>query len=216
MAFHFVADLVPLPKCWRIKVRVIRLWKTPSVLNPDVNASIDMVLCDSSVSLKHFKCCFFFSFSWNLCFANQYVIVMISYLICLFSFLKGSRISVHITKFFFSSFTELLEEGKVFIISNFSLSPNRGSFKTSVHPYRIKFQQKTVVEQVENDPAISLYGFNFIPFSNISTKIHDEDVLVGQFLTLLINFKYYAFYFHVVLTYSLFLNRCHRFAVMQE
>ena len=60
MAFHTVADLVPFPKCWRIKVRVIRLWKTPSYLNPDVNASIDMVLCDSLVSFMHLKYWLFF------------------------------------------------------------------------------------------------------------------------------------------------------------
>ena len=134
----------------------------------------------------------------------------------MFSFFKGDCIAVHLTKFFFSKFTEFLEEGKVFVISNFCLSPNRGCFKTTVHPYRIKFQEKTVVEPVEDDPAISLYGFKFIPFTNICTRIHDEDVLVGEFLTLLINFKNYAFYLDVVLTYSLFLNRCYRFADMQD
>jgi len=45
-----VVDLNPLKKNMQIKVRVIRLWKMPAYNNPSEFFSLEMVLCDKSVS----------------------------------------------------------------------------------------------------------------------------------------------------------------------
>jgi hypothetical protein len=48
--FDDVAETVPNQGSVRIKVRVIRLWKIPSFLNPSEINSIEMVLIDENVS----------------------------------------------------------------------------------------------------------------------------------------------------------------------
>jgi hypothetical protein len=47
--FDDVAETVPNQGSVRIKVRVIRLWKIPSFLNPSEISSIEMVLIDDKV-----------------------------------------------------------------------------------------------------------------------------------------------------------------------
>lgn len=48
-----------------------------------------------------------------------------------------------------------------------------------MHPYKIDFQISTVVNPVEDVTKITLYGFNFVPFPHITSRIHDDSFLVG-------------------------------------
>jgi hypothetical protein len=48
--FDYLAEVVPGRESWRIKVRVLRMWKVPSFLNPSESNSIEMVLVDEKVS----------------------------------------------------------------------------------------------------------------------------------------------------------------------
>lgn len=77
-------------------------------------------------------------------------------------------------------FTPQLVEGKVYAISNFLLGQNGGAYKSCVHSYKINFQFSTVVKPLEDDKDIPLYGFNFIPFPDICSRIHDDGLLVGK------------------------------------
>ncbi|KAK2449710.1 eukaryotic translation initiation factor 4E-1 [Trifolium repens] len=54
--FDDVAEIVPNQGSTRIKVRVLRLWKIPSFLNPSEISSIEMVLIDEKVSLVFIYC----------------------------------------------------------------------------------------------------------------------------------------------------------------
>jgi hypothetical protein len=57
--FDDVAEIVPNQGSTRIKVRVLRLWKIPSFLNPSEISSIEMVLIDEKVSFVLICClCF--------------------------------------------------------------------------------------------------------------------------------------------------------------
>jgi hypothetical protein len=47
--FDGVAEIVPNQGSVRIEVRVLRLWKIPSFLNPSEISSIEMVLIDDKV-----------------------------------------------------------------------------------------------------------------------------------------------------------------------
>ena len=54
--FDFVLDISPLKQTWRIVVRVIRLWTTPSFnYHGEVN-SMEMVLEDKEVKLVRNLC----------------------------------------------------------------------------------------------------------------------------------------------------------------
>jgi hypothetical protein len=50
--FDVVADIHPGKENMRINVRVLRLWKVPTFLNPSENGSIEMVLVDEKVIFK--------------------------------------------------------------------------------------------------------------------------------------------------------------------
>jgi hypothetical protein len=52
--FDGVADILPNQGSIRIKVRVLRLWKIPSFLNPSEISSIEMVLIDDKVCCEIF------------------------------------------------------------------------------------------------------------------------------------------------------------------
>jgi hypothetical protein len=48
-SFDYLAEVVPGRETWRIKVRVLRMWKVPAFLNPTESNSIEMVLVDEKV-----------------------------------------------------------------------------------------------------------------------------------------------------------------------
>jgi hypothetical protein len=54
--FDDVAEVVPNQGSVRIKVRVLRLWKIPSFLNPSEISSIEMVLIDEKVLIEFIYC----------------------------------------------------------------------------------------------------------------------------------------------------------------
>jgi hypothetical protein len=47
--FDAIADIHPGKENIRINVRVLRLWKVPTFLNPSENGSMEMVLVDDQV-----------------------------------------------------------------------------------------------------------------------------------------------------------------------
>jgi hypothetical protein len=47
--FDAIADIVPGNENFRIKVRVVRVWKVPAFLNPSESVSLEMVLIDEKV-----------------------------------------------------------------------------------------------------------------------------------------------------------------------
>jgi hypothetical protein len=49
MKFDSLSEIIPGRDAWRIRVRVLRLWKVPSFLNPLETNSVEMVLVDEKV-----------------------------------------------------------------------------------------------------------------------------------------------------------------------
>jgi hypothetical protein len=47
--FDVVADIVPGNENFRIKIRVVCMWKVPAFLNPTESVSLEMVLIDEKV-----------------------------------------------------------------------------------------------------------------------------------------------------------------------
>jgi hypothetical protein len=59
--FDCLSDIKPGKEAWRIRVRVVRLWKVPGFLNPGQTNSLEMVLVDEKV-------CVFYGFIRSLFF----------------------------------------------------------------------------------------------------------------------------------------------------
>jgi hypothetical protein len=64
--FDAVGDIHPGGENMRINVRVLRLWKVPTFLNPSEIGSIEMVLLDDKVNLVLQYYLFLFYFVANL------------------------------------------------------------------------------------------------------------------------------------------------------
>jgi hypothetical protein len=94
--FDDVAEIVPNQLSTRIKVRVLRLWKIPSFLNPSEISSIEMVLIDEKVSLVFIYClCCLFGLhmvcSFNMSLKVAWHLIVILYRVPRFRVLLGSN-----------------------------------------------------------------------------------------------------------------------------
>ena len=58
---NFIADLTSSKDEWTIKVRVIRLWKQPNFLQPELGDNVELVLLDENVLSKTIYVSVFYS-----------------------------------------------------------------------------------------------------------------------------------------------------------
>ncbi|XP_045797524.1 replication protein A 70 kDa DNA-binding subunit-like [Trifolium pratense] len=135
--FDSVSEILPNKDCVRIKVRVLRIWKTSSFLNPSEVNSIEMVLVDE----------------------------------------KGGKIHASIRKQFLYMFESKIEEGQVYQMSYFSVVPQTGFYRTTLHPYKLLFQIKTKVVAVKSSD-ISHHGLTLTSLAEVCSHVHDYEFLV--------------------------------------
>jgi len=76
-------------------------------------------------------------------------------------------------------FQKKLAEGGVYKMSYFSVAPGYGSYRTTVHPYKLIFQMKTKVERAESS-MIPQYGLSITKISDVCAHSADHDYLVGE------------------------------------
>jgi hypothetical protein len=76
-------------------------------------------------------------------------------------------------------FESRLGEGQVYQICNFSIIPQSGSYRTTLHPYKILFQSKTQLTSCESCD-ISDFGFSFVNIAEICAHTRDYEFLVGE------------------------------------
>ena len=93
--------------------------------------------------------------------------------------MQGSQIHAQIKNLFLSKFNYLIEEGKVYVLSKFSVVPVCGSYRTCMHPFKINFNFSTVLRVVEDDVSIPYYGFQFVRYRDITCGLRDDSYLVG-------------------------------------
>ncbi|WJX38287.1 hypothetical protein P8452_25966 [Trifolium repens] len=135
--FDAIADIHPDKEDIRINVRVLRLWKVPTFLNPSENGSIEMVLVDD----------------------------------------KGGKIHATIKKQLIYMFERKIEEGNTYDISSFAVYPQSGSYRSTLHPYKIVFKLKTKVNLSEHS-SITTYGLTVTNISDVCAHTHDYEFLV--------------------------------------
>jgi hypothetical protein len=75
-------------------------------------------------------------------------------------------------------FESKIEEGHTYQMSNFFVAPSSGSYRTTLHPYKLVFQMRTKVHN-GNGMAISRYGLSLTKIEAICSFTRDYDYLVG-------------------------------------
>jgi hypothetical protein len=64
-------------------------------------------------------------------------------------------------------------------MSNFSIFPQSGFYRTTFHPYKLVFNTRTYLKLFESDD-ISQFGLNFTNIAEICAHTHDYEYLVGE------------------------------------
>ncbi|WJX66776.1 hypothetical protein P8452_51297 [Trifolium repens] len=91
---------------------------------------------------------------------------------------KGGKIHASIRKQLIHVFEAKIEEGMVYEMSHFSIFPQLGSYRTTLHPHKLLFQLKTTVKLSDDSSDINKYGFNFTEIAEICANSHDHEFLV--------------------------------------
>ncbi|CAA0383876.1 unnamed protein product [Arabidopsis thaliana] len=91
---------------------------------------------------------------------------------------KGERIQASIRSQLLSKFQEKLEEGDCYMIMNFEISDNGGSYRASSHPYKINFMSMTHVKKCDEQIPNLEFRFNFVPFSDIQARTDNDNVFI--------------------------------------
>ncbi|MCH79355.1 replication factor A protein [Trifolium medium] len=90
---------------------------------------------------------------------------------------NGAKIHATIRKQLINTFETMVEEGGVYEMSHFSVFPQSGSYRTTLHPYKLLFQLKTKVAVCESSD-ITHFGLNVTSLAEISAYTHDYEFLV--------------------------------------
>ncbi|KAF7814840.1 replication protein A 70 kDa DNA-binding subunit A-like [Senna tora] len=100
---------------------------------------------------------------------------------------EGFKIGAHIKSAFALKFSNILKEGSVYIMSQFSFGSNSGGFCAVNHRYKLNFQFSTRVTGIEDNDNIHRYEFEFVTAQNILSVNLDIQVLVdviGRVITM--------------------------------
>ncbi|CAN7012864.1 unnamed protein product, partial [Brassica oleracea var. botrytis] len=89
----------------------------------------------------------------------------------------GVKINASVKKNLVNQFDSFLSQGSSKIIINFSLNPSYGSYRTTIHPYRIGFLSTTRVRNCDDLPD-ALTGFEPVNYRNIIDGTLNTDYLV--------------------------------------
>ncbi|CAN6828006.1 unnamed protein product [Brassica oleracea] len=157
--FDKVMDLSPAKTTWKIKVKIIHLWRQYSAGDID---SIEMVLIDSNGDtiqatanedvvpifesfLEEGDSKIFINFSLS----QAYIMGQI---------VEGVKIHASVMKDLVTKFDPFLSQGSSKIFINFSVGHSYSSYRTTKHPYKISFLETTHVRSCESPIEVS--GFD--------------------------------------------------------
>ncbi|KAF3539738.1 hypothetical protein F2Q69_00020231 [Brassica cretica] len=90
---------------------------------------------------------------------------------------NGVKINASVKKDLVNQFDSFLSQGSSKIIINFSLNPSCGSYRTTIHPYRIGFLSTTRVRNCDDLPD-ALTGFEPVNYRDIIDGTLNTDYLV--------------------------------------
>ncbi|XLS81347.1 hypothetical protein HN51_047178 [Arachis hypogaea] len=98
---------------------------------------------------------------------------------------EGTRIHCFIQSFYYHLFELILEEGKVFVLANFTIDSKSLKFKPTKHNMGIIFKRDTLVSTAE-DIDIPIESFGFVQTKEILSLVRDNLFLIGMHVGVLI------------------------------
>ena len=99
-------------------------------------------------------------------------------LICDWTVVKGAKIHASVRRQLMYVFGSKIAEGKVYKMSYFTVVPESGVFRSTQHPYKLKFEMKTKVQICENN-SIDTYGLSLSTIGDIFAYGPEHDFLIG-------------------------------------
>ncbi|CAF2166953.1 unnamed protein product [Brassica napus] len=154
----FVSDLKPFKSMWKIRVKVIRLWKQYTCV---LGETMEMVLADSKVSTL----------------LTTYIFDHFETLLMLLIYLAGDMIHATVKKELVSQFVTLISQGESKLMVNFIVTMAAGSYRPTKHPYRIVFLPTTRLRMCDALPS-NLTGLDPVKFESIKDGSQNTDYLV--------------------------------------
>ncbi|XP_028798998.1 uncharacterized protein LOC114754397 [Neltuma alba] len=91
----------------------------------------------------------------------------------------GDQVHATVRSVFVPYYCKSLPQGKTYIISHFHVFPNKGTYSTTDHLYRVYFKYTTFITACEDNGHIHPYGFQFKRFKKITNAQFDSRYLVG-------------------------------------
>lgn len=90
---------------------------------------------------------------------------------------KGCRIHATVRKQLLYLFQDKIVEGEVYKMAYFGVVPNLGSYRSTVHDYKLVFQMKTKIQKAESS-TIPLYGLSFTKCADLKNSREESVFLV--------------------------------------
>ncbi|XP_071714113.1 uncharacterized protein [Rutidosis leptorrhynchoides] len=127
--YDLISEIDNVKSSWKLKVRVLRIWKTLYELQ--------MIVMDE----------------------------------------KCHKIGVVVKKVLCPEFENDLQEGGVYILTNFGVGDNKGSYPVYMHKWKLNFYRNTTLRRVSSFDGPD-NDFQFLPFSQVSDKKDETNLLV--------------------------------------
>ena len=150
---------------WKIRVRVIHMWKNVDRNNRQFTKSIEMILLDEKVS--------FFRLGKHMIY-NDYMRLMMLILL-----LQSSKIQASVKQNLFNTFEKILEVGSCYMIQNLLVALNDPKFKSTNHNFKLAFMRNTMCMKID-DGSIPQNVFKFVSFPEILSALN-ETYLIGKY-----------------------------------
>ncbi|WJX62061.1 hypothetical protein P8452_47097 [Trifolium repens] len=90
---------------------------------------------------------------------------------------KGAKIHASVRRQLMYVFGSKIAEGEVYKMSYFTVVPESGVFRSTQHPYKLKFEMKTKVQICENN-SIDTYGLSLSTIGDIFAYGPEHDFLI--------------------------------------
>lgn len=144
----------------------------PDFTKQKIPFSLEMVLMDDQV------------ISIFIIHHNVNIIILLYKLMAIWSLIllilmQGKRIHASVKRTLVYKFKNDLKEGSVYSFQFLSVSPNVGEFRTTRHPYKLIFQISSKVHLMDIGRVVG-YGYDLVPFSEITQPSFDTNYLVGE------------------------------------
>jgi len=95
--------------------------------------------------------------------------------------MQNVTIGATVKSLFMKKFKNTIKEGAVYIISQFGVGSNTGSFRSTPHDYKVVFQFSTRLAKTEDDGSIDRYGIRLTPISAVRAEQFDSKCLIGTY-----------------------------------